>query len=195
VLWQPGRDIEELLIPFLATQGREVAVDEVMAVYRPVSLGRGTSRDLWAGLGLPGGHDATYLQGVTATPGLRLFLVAVREAGIPVGVLSNCIAEHSVHLRRRFGLEGLVDDWVISSDVGLRKPDPAIYQAFAARTGWPLAGCLFVDDRPANHDAARASGMATVLFGDARSDEPAGHTPAPSFEALARLLGIDLKEA
>jgi epoxide hydrolase-like predicted phosphatase len=62
----------------------------------------------------------------------------------------------------------LFDDVVISSEVGLRKPDPAVYELAAERLGLPPAGCVFVDDLPGNLKPALALGMATVLhMGDA----------------------------
>ena len=67
-------------------------------------------------------------------------------------------------------LEELFDAWVISSDVGLRKPDPAVYELAADRLGLPPAACVFVDDLPGNLKPARALGMATVLHrGDAEA--------------------------
>ena len=57
---------------------------------------------------------------------------------------------------------------MISSEVGLRKPDPAIYELAAERIGLPPAACVYVDDLPGNLKPARALGMATVLHrGDA----------------------------
>ena len=52
---------------------------------------------------------------------------------------------------------------MISSEVGLRKPDPAIYELAAERLGLAAAACVFVDDLPGNLKPARALGMATVL--------------------------------
>ncbi len=57
---------------------------------------------------------------------------------------------------------------MISSEVGLRKPDPAIYALAAARIGLEPRACVFVDDLPGNLKPARAIGMATVAHrGDA----------------------------
>jgi beta-phosphoglucomutase-like phosphatase (HAD superfamily) len=64
-------------------------------------------------------------------------------------------------LQRMFG--GMEPD----SEVGLRKPDPAIYELAAERLGLPPAGCVYVDDLGGNLKPARALGMATVLH---RSD-------------------------
>jgi beta-phosphoglucomutase-like phosphatase (HAD superfamily) len=64
----------------------------------------------------------------------------------------------------------LFDGAVISSEVGLRKPDPAIYELAAERIGVAAAGCIYVDDLPGNLKPARELGMATVLHrGDARA--------------------------
>lgn len=189
VLWQPGRDIEELMTPYLQLHGCHLSTEAVFEVYRPVSLGIATSADMWAQFGLSGDHDASYLAGVSATSGLHGFLDAMRAAEVPLAVLSNDIAEHSRRLRRRFGVEPAIAHWVISGDVGLRKPDPQIFHTLAARTGWPLADCLFVDDNAVNLDTARSLGMATVLFGG--TPPPAGsvaHPAAASFEELAGLL-------
>lgn len=189
VLWQPGRDIEELLTPYLKRHGCHFSAEAVFEVYRPVSLGLATSTDMWAQFGLSGDHDASYLAGVTTTPGLSGFLAAARAAEIPVAVLSNDITEHSLHLRRRFGLEPAIDHWVISGDVALRKPDSQIFSALEARTGWPLVDCLFVDDNTANLDAAKALGMATVLFGTTPAVVSGlSHATAASFEELAGML-------
>ncbi len=58
---------------------------------------------------------------------------------------------------------------MISSEVGLRKPDPAVYALAAERLGLPPDACVFVDDLGGNLKPARALGMATVLHrGDAR---------------------------
>jgi len=48
--------------------------------------------------------------------------------------------------------------------VGLRKPDPAIYDLTAKRLGVPITACLLVDDKPRNTVAAEALGMAAIVF-------------------------------
>jgi epoxide hydrolase-like predicted phosphatase len=91
---------------------------------------------------------------------------AVRRAGVPLGLLSNSVGEAAVY--DLVLLEELFDAWVISSEVGLRKPDPAIYELAAERIGLAPADCVYVDDLPGNLKPARTLGMATVLHrGDA----------------------------
>ena len=58
---------------------------------------------------------------------------------------------------------------MISSEVGLRKGDPAIYE-LAAAPRIPPEACVFVDDLPGNLKPARSLGMATVLHrGDSKA--------------------------
>jgi putative hydrolase of the HAD superfamily len=102
------------------------------------------------------GPDAAMLDGVRAA----------RRAGIRTGLLSNSWGDALAYDDAL--LEELFDAWVISGEVGLRKPDPAIYELVAERLGLPPAACVFVDDLPGNLKPARALGMATVLHrGDA----------------------------
>jgi putative hydrolase of the HAD superfamily len=93
---------------------------------------------------------------------------AIRRRGVRMGLLSNSVGEDAVYDR---GLLGeLFDGAVISSEVGLRKPDPAIYELVAERIGVSAGDCVYVDDLPGNLKPARALGMATVLHrGDARA--------------------------
>ena len=85
---------------------------------------------------------------------------AARRAGVRTGMLSNSWGDDRYD---RAQLEELFDAWVISGEVGLRKPDPAIYELVAERLGLAAAACVFVDDLPGNLKPAAALGMATVL--------------------------------
>jgi epoxide hydrolase-like predicted phosphatase len=91
---------------------------------------------------------------------------AIRAAGTPTGLLSNSWGDALAY----GALDELFDAWVISSEVGLRKPDPAVYALAAERLGLAPDACVFVDDLPGNLKPARALGMATVLH---RGDAPA----------------------
>ena len=100
-----------------------------------------------------------------------------RRAGVRTGMLSNSWgADRYPHEL----LGELFDAWVISGEVGLRKPDPAIYSLAAERLGLTPHDCVLVDDLPGNLKPARAMGMATVR-----------HTTAEeSIPQLEELLGV-----
>jgi epoxide hydrolase-like predicted phosphatase len=106
---------------------------------------------------------------------------AARAAGLRTALLSN---SWSVHDYDRGMLEELFDTWVISGEVGLRKPDPAIYALAADRMELPPEAIAFVDDLPGNLKPARALGMTTIVH---RGD--AGATLAE----LESALGVSLR--
>ena len=59
------------------------------------------------------------------------------------------------------------EDIVVSGEVKLLKPDPAIYFLALRRFGLHPGEALFVDDRAINVEGACAVGMAAHLFVDA----------------------------
>ena len=108
-------------------------------------------------------------------------VAAARRAGVRTGLISNSWGEALVYDRDRF--PELFDAWVISHEVGLRKPDPAIYELGAERIGLPPPECVFVDDLGGNLKPAKALGMATVKHTDA----------AETIPQLEELLGVALR--
>lgn len=78
-------------------------------------------------------------------------------------VLSN--ADYTLRGRLRdIEVDHLFDDILVSADVGMAKPENAIYRLAATRLGLPEQECVFVDDLETNVAAARAAGMAAVHF-------------------------------
>lgn len=59
--------------------------------------------------------------------------------------------------------DGMFDTIVISGEVGLRKPEPEIYQLTCERLGLEAAECVFVDDMQPNVLGARKVGMTAIL--------------------------------
>ncbi|MFL5857730.1 MAG: HAD family hydrolase [Solirubrobacteraceae bacterium] len=84
---------------------------------------------------------------------------AAKRAGVRTGLISNSWG-HGRYDRTLF--PDLFDGVVISGDVGLRKPDPRIYELGAEAVDLPPSACVFVDDLPGNLKPARELGMATV---------------------------------
>jgi len=64
----------------------------------------------------------------------------------------------------RYPLADLFPVIVNSAGVGMRKPDPRIYQWTCELLGVTPAECLFIDDRERNTKAAEALGMRTIVF-------------------------------
>jgi epoxide hydrolase-like predicted phosphatase len=103
-----------------------------------------------------------------------------RGAGIRTGLISNSWGDGRYD---RSAFPDLFDGVVISGEVGIRKPDPAIYEMGAQAVGLEPPACVFVDDLPGNLKPARALGMATVLHRDAGETIP----------QLEELLGATLR--
>jgi epoxide hydrolase-like predicted phosphatase len=104
---------------------------------------------------------------------------AARAAGFKTGLLSNSWGT-SLYPRER--LDRLFDVTVISGEVGLRKPDPAIFELTTKRLGVPAGRCVFVDDHPGHLAGAAEAGMTTVLH----------RTPDRTIAELESLLGLVL---
>lgn len=108
----------------------------------------------------PEGLIARIFAGMQAEPVMVDTVAAARRAGVRTGLVSNSWGAGTRYDRSRF--DELFDGVVISSDEGIRKPDPAIYTLGAQRIGCSPEQCVFVDDLPGNLKPARAMGMATV---------------------------------
>ena len=94
-------------------------------------------------------------------------LSALGAAGTPLYAITNFAEPRWVEAVGRFPfLASSFRDVVVSGREGVTKPDAAIYRRCLARNGLDAAGCVFIDDSPANVAGARAVGMDAILFVD-----------------------------
>jgi epoxide hydrolase-like predicted phosphatase len=100
------------------------------------------------------------------------FCTSVRERGLATGLLTNNAREFEGFWKPLIPLDELFDDVVDSSEVGMRKPAPQIYQLALERLGVNASQAVFVDDSPGNVAGAEAVGITSVLIGHDRSDVP-----------------------
>ncbi len=87
--------------------------------------------------------------------------------GRDVTLLTNFAADTFREARERFAFLNEPRGVTVSAEVGLIKPDRAIYARHAAEFGLDPPATLFVDDSPANVEGARAAGWQAVRFTDA----------------------------
>jgi len=116
-----------------------------------------------------------------AQPALR----AWRAAGMRLVVVSNW--DHSLHERlAETGLAELVDAAVASAELGVAKPDRAIFDHALALAGVPAEAALHVGDSPVEDvSGALAAGLRAVLIDrEGRAPAPAG---TPVIASLAEL--------
>ena len=178
--------VREPLIPFLQEQGCTLSEVAIWQQHFEVQLGHCSYPEFWERVGLgstPADElfEAT-LQLYSLTPGLLDFLASMRALKLPVACLSNDAADFSLRHRQRYGLEELIDPWIISGNVGKRKPDRAIFGLLLLRTGLTASDCLLADDRIEMLDAARAIGFQTAHFGPAH--EECSHPHMTNFQEL-----------
>lgn len=111
-------------------------------------------------------------------------LRTLRSAGWTLGIATNGMADNQTAKIHRTGLSELVDGWVVSSEVGARKPDPAIFHALAERLGHPLNGWMIGDGLDADIAGGAAVGLETAWI-----------TPTPLAEAAATITAASVAEA
>jgi 2-haloacid dehalogenase len=88
----------------------------------------------------------------------------LKKAGYRLYGLSNWSAETFPYIREKYDFFHLLDDFVISGEVGHVKPNPEIFHIMLAKIGKPAQECLFIDDSRANIAQAQKLGFVTVLF-------------------------------
>jgi len=86
---------------------------------------------------------------------------------ITVGLLSDTDPLHWNYIRTTWPWINHIKKPTLSFEVGVMKPNAAIYLAAAENVQTPPPQCLFIDDLQANVDGARAVGMRAIRFEDA----------------------------
>jgi putative hydrolase of the HAD superfamily len=103
----------------------------------------------------------------------------VRAAGGRTAIVTNNVRELSHTWRPMLPLDELFDTVVDSSEVGLRKPNPAIFRLTCERLGVAPERAVLLDDIESNLEGARGAGLRGILVGP---------DPTPAVEELRELL-------
>ena len=88
----------------------------------------------------------------------------LRRHGLKVAVLSNMSRYVGNYFRRTAQWLDLFDHLCFSGELGIVKPDPAIYRACLEALGVPASQALLIDDREVNITGAHAVGIQGILF-------------------------------
>lgn len=125
----------------------------------------------------------------------RAALADLRAAGWSIGIATNGMVDNQVGKIRATGLSELVDGWVVSSEIGVRKPEPGIFRELARRLDAPLDGWMVGDSLEMDVAGGQGVGLRTVWISAAPELEPARTAdPAPTFtvatvaDAVRRIL-------
>lgn len=92
------------------------------------------------------------------------WVVALQDKGFPTAILSNMGEEMLRYMRQEFGWLAHFQHHTWSCELGIGKPDPAIYVHTCERLGVSPQHTLFLDDKPENIEAASSVGLNAVLF-------------------------------
>ncbi len=122
-----------------------------------------------AGRPLPPLHEEWKKAQTAIEPNLEL--VRALRPDYKLSVLSNADLSLRGRLERDMGVHHLFDDIVCSAEVGMAKPEPAVFRLAALRLGVAPEQCVFVDDWDQNIDAARGVGMQAVLHRVDKGDD------------------------
>jgi len=154
VIYRSADDVAELLIPFLRAKGSAVATGDIEDAYREASLGRLSSDQLWEACGVNAGLDEEYCTLHALTNGILELIADAVDQGLLVAALTNDVDSWSRRIRARFELSQ-VSVWVVSGEIGVRKPDRGAYDRLLDVLACSAADVLFLDDRQRNVDAAK----------------------------------------
>ena len=142
-------------------------------VWALASTGRCSVVAAWsqivASVGFDGGVRAfveRFFAGDRLDPRLLDLIRRCRSEGYRLALLSNAPPplESGRTVLARWGDPSLFDVQVFSYQVGVLKPDAAMYRAVLSALGSPAEGALFIDDSPANVAGALRVGMQAVHF-------------------------------
>ncbi len=92
--------------------------------------------------------------------------IELKKAGYRTALITNNIKEFSDGWRAMIPVDDMFEVIVDSSAVGMRKPDPRIYQLALDQLGVAAERSVFLDDAKGNIVAAEALGMKGILVGD-----------------------------
>jgi HAD superfamily hydrolase (TIGR01509 family) len=150
---------DELLNGFLGSCYREgkLTRDEFWSTFRQ-TLGLQVGQD---------GLEARWVNGYRLDKATR-DLIQELSQDYDVYYLSDNVAQRIEAVERRYGFLRLFKGGVFSHEVGVRKPNPKIYQLLLQKAEVDAGQVVYVDDKQWALTPAQQLGMRTVLFHDSR---------------------------
>ncbi len=97
-------------------------------------------------------------------PAMLAWQLQLKERGLKTAILSNIGDSVVESIEREFNLLHRFDALVGRYQIGIAKPDPAIYRHTLDELGTTSEETLFIDDKRENVEAARALGMPAIQY-------------------------------
>ena len=95
-------------------------------------------------------------------------MILLQRGTWKLGLLSNTNALHFDYVLSTFPIVRVFDRWILSHEVGFKKPAIEIFQKAVAWAGVEPENILFIDDLKRNVDAALSLGIQAIHFVSAR---------------------------
>ncbi len=138
-------------------------------------LGRLDGRGYWAGFARDAGLTFTpaqidalietdVLMWTSINQPMLAWAIALHDAGLRTAILSNMGPEVLRTMRQDFAWLAHFDQLTWSCELGIAKPNPAIYAFTCSGLGVQPGEALFLDDRLENIRAAEAFGLHALQF-------------------------------
>jgi putative hydrolase of the HAD superfamily len=109
----------------------------------------------------------TYFDGLHPNEEMIALMRELSERGLRMAILTNNVREWEPIWRAKLPVDEIFETVVDSAFVGMRKPDPRIYELTLGRLeGIAAEDCLFIDDTEVNCTAANELGIRAVHFRD-----------------------------
>ena len=93
------------------------------------------------------------------------FIHTLRSRGVKIGLLTNAGRDMPGAFFSAQELNGgIFDAYIVSSEQGIIKPNPAIFSLMAEKLGITAGECVMVDDMSENCEGAEVAGMQSIQF-------------------------------
>jgi HAD superfamily hydrolase (TIGR01509 family) len=133
--------------------------------------------------------DALVASSLALLPGARAALGRLKDAGVPLALVSSGERGYIDAALARHSLGGLFDFTVTQQDVVRHKPDPEPYLTAASMLGAPPDECMAVEDSPTGVAAAKAAGLTCVAIPSPATAEANLSAADVRLDSLERLDG------
>jgi glucose-1-phosphatase len=95
-------------------------------------------------------------------------IIYLKNKGFPVFLLSNTNELHFSYIMERYPIIHSLDEWILSYEVGAKKPKQKIYDTIFEKTEAMRGEVLYIDDIPEYVEAAQTYGLQGLVFKNAK---------------------------
>ena len=95
-------------------------------------------------------------------------IMYLKNKGYPVFLLSNTNELHFSYIMERYPIVHSLDEWILSYEVGAKKPKQKIYDAIFEKTDVARNEVLYIDDVSEYVEAAKTYGLQGLVFKNAK---------------------------